>query len=127
VLVIEVCGRRKIMHDLGQRRKLERAVDEMLESPVQEAATLALQAKEALAGHKYERAEELVNKALKVHRPPQSLARILVDKAGMPSMAQARRAIQSGKAQIDGVRARKWDQMIRPGQEVKFNGQVVSK
>ena len=86
---------------------------------------LARKAQDAMGTRKWDEAEKLVNKAEKAYAPAKKLGTILVDEGAIPSMAQARRAVQGGQVKVDGVQTRKFDVLIQPGQKVELKGRGI--
>ena len=107
------------MQDLGQRRKLEREIDELMQVKDLEVFGLARDAERACKRGDYNRARELAGKAREIYEPPKRIVEVIVGMGKAPSLIEARRLIEAGKVKLDGVRLRKHDIRVSSEQVVE--------
>ena len=66
-----------------------------------------------------------MEKARALHRPPQKLSQLLCEAGKAQSTADARRLLEASQVTVDGLKPRRHDDLVDPGQVVRLKGQVI--
>lgn len=112
------------MDDIAHRRKLEIEIDQLKAAKDLQANNLANEAEIALKEKKLQKAQDLVNRGLKIIAPTRLLD-VLVQNGGMKSKADARRVLEAGGIMVDKRRAKDADMDVKSATSITIAGREI--